>query len=102
LQGISKATWKIVSAFYNAGWDSLVTDIHNNILRQKISLYYTPKTNLVKNSKPKGKDINKLASIERLPPPILTKTPKEINKISEFFKTKMSTHANISQDKSYA
>ena len=102
LQGISKATWKFVSVFYNAEWDSLVTDIHNNILRQKILLYYTPKTNLVKNGKPKGKDTDKLTNIERLLPPILTKTPKEINKISKFFKTKMSTYANISQDKSYA
>ena len=47
LQGISKATWKFI---YNAGWNSLVTDIHNNIFRQKISLHCTPKTNLVKNS----------------------------------------------------
>ena len=46
LQGISKATWKFI---YNAGWNSLVTDIHNNIFRQKISLHCTPKTNLVKN-----------------------------------------------------
>ena len=102
LQDISKATWKFIFAFYNAEWDSLVTDIHNNILRQKILLYYTPKTNLVKNGKPKGKDTDKLTNIERLLPPILTKTPKEINKISKFFKTKMSTYANISQDKSYA
>ena len=96
LQDISKATWKFIFAFYNAEWDSLVINIHNNILRQKILLYYTPKTNLVKNGKPKDKDTNKLTSIERLLLPILTKTPKEINKISKFFKTKMSTYANIS------
>ena len=98
----SKATWKFVSAFYNTRQDSLVTDIYNNILRQKISLYCTPKTNLVKNGKPKGKDTDKPASIERILSLIPTKPPKEINKISKFFKTKMSTHANISQDKSYA
>lgn len=30
LKGISKATYKFISVFYNAGWDSLTTDTHNN------------------------------------------------------------------------
>ena len=49
LQDISKATWKFISVIYNAGWGLLVTDIHNNTFRQKISLHCIPKTNLVKN-----------------------------------------------------
>jgi len=102
LKGIGEATWKFVSAFYNAGWDSLVADTNNNSFRQKISFHYTPKTNPVKNGKPKDKDNNKLASIERLLPLISAKTSKEVNKISKFFKTKVLSCANGNQGILYA
>ncbi len=51
-----------------------------------------PKMNLVKNGKLKDKETDKLASVKRLFPSILAKTPKEINKISKFFKTKTPVH----------
>jgi len=77
-------------------------DTNNNSFRQKVSFYCTSKVNPVKNSKLKDKNNNKLANIERLSSPIPTKTPKEINEISKFFKTKMPSHANDNQDMSYA
>lgn len=33
LKGIGEATWKFISAFYNARWDLLVTDVYNNTFR---------------------------------------------------------------------
>ena len=47
-----------------------------------------PKMNPVKNSKLKDKETDKLASIKRLLLSIPVKTPKKVNKISKFFKTK--------------
>jgi len=101
LKDIGKIAWKFISALYNMGWDSLVADINNNSFRQKVFFHYTPKTNLVKNSKLKNKDNNKPASIERLPPSIPTETPKEVNEISKFFKTKALSHANGNWGMSY-
>ena len=34
----------------------------------------------------KDKDVDKLAAVSVLPPPILAKSPKEVVKISKFFK----------------
>ena len=101
LKGIGKATWKFVSVFYNGEWDSFVTDINNNSFRQNISFHCTLKTNPVKNGKPKGKNNNKPASIERFPPPISAETSKEVNEISKFFKTKMLSYINGNWDMSY-
>ena len=56
----------------------------------------TPKTNPVKKDKPKNNDNNKPASIKRLFPSIPTKTSKEINEISKFFKTKILSQTNVS------
>ena len=102
LKDIGEAAWKFVSVFYNAGWNSLVTDTNNNSFKQKISFHCTPKVNPVKNGKLKDKNNNKLASIERLLPPIPAKTSKEINEISKFFETKVLSHANGNQDILYA
>jgi len=40
-------------------------------------------------------------SIERLPPPIPAKSPKEVKKISKFFKTNKLALNNKSERKSY-
>jgi len=101
LKDISKATWKFISTFYNAKWNLLVTNTNNNSFKQKISFHCTLKTNPVKNSKSKCKDNDKPASIERLSSPIFAKTPKEVNKISKFFKIKVPSHANNNWDMSY-
>jgi len=101
LQSIGKAAWKFVSAFYKAGWNLLIADVHNNTFRQKVSYYYALKTNPVKSSKSRKKDTNKLANVERLLPLIPAKTPKKINEISKFFKMKKPSQANASPGKSY-
>jgi len=47
---------------------------------------FTPRNQEVKSKSKNDKATDKLASFVKLPPPILTKTPKEVNKISKFFK----------------
>jgi len=46
--------------------------------------------------------MDKPVSIERLPPPILAKLPKEVKEISKFFKTINLAHRNKDSSKSYA
>ena len=48
-------------------------------------MQFNPQVNGSNNNK-KGNDLNKLASISKLPSPILAKSPKEINEISKYFK----------------
>ena len=86
-KGIDKATWKLISAIYNSKWDSLFANGHKNTFKQKFSLQFTLKTPPAKNGKNGEKDTNKLASIQQIPPPIPTKSPKEVNEISKYFKT---------------
>ena len=57
--------------------------------------------NLIKNSKAKGKKTDKLASVKRLPSPIPTKTSKEVNKISKYFKSKALAHSTNKCSMSY-
>ena len=45
--------------------------------------------------------MTKPASIERIPPSIPTKIPKEVNKISKFLKLKKLAQANAGPNKSY-
>ena len=44
------------------------------------------KVNPIKSRKKENKDTTKPVSIERLSPPIPTKSPKEVKKISKYFK----------------
>ena len=46
----------------------------------------------------KDKDVDKLAAVSVLPPPILAKSPKEVVKISKFFKKNLDNKG----EKSYA
>jgi len=84
---IGKAIWNFISLVDYANWDSLYADKQSNSLRRKIAAKFTPKTQPTtgKNSK----EINKLylAIIERIPPPIPTKSQKEVKIISKFFKS---------------
>jgi len=61
-----------------------------------------PKTNPVKNSKKEDKDINKLGSINRLPSLIPAKSPKEVNKISKYFKIQKPSPTKTNLENSYA
>ena len=58
--------------------------------------------NLAKSNKRDEKNMDKLASVERLPPPILAKSPKEVKEISKFFKANNSIYRNKNTRKSYA
>jgi len=87
-EGIGKATWELISFIYESGWDSLVADNHKNSFRQKVSYKFTLKVISEKNGKKKENIVNKPASIDKLPSPIPAKSPKEVNKISKYFKPK--------------
>jgi len=65
-----------------------------------VSSKFTSKTNPVKSGK-KNKFTNRLASIEKLPPPILAKFPKEVNRISKYFKPTKAAQNNKPEGKSY-
>ena len=86
LSSIGEVAWKFISSIYNSGWDSLLTDENNNFFRQKITSKFTPKTSPIKTGKNEEKSIDKLASIKRLPSPILAKSFKEVKEISKYFK----------------
>ena len=62
---------------------------------------YTSVIKLIKNSKKEEKNTNKLASIERMPPLILAKLPKEVKKISKYFKMTNLSNSNKSNNKLY-
>ena len=100
--GISKAIWNFISLIYQANWDSHYADKQSNSLRRKIVAKFTLKIQPTtgKNSK----KINKpsLANIERIPLPIPTKSQKEVNVISKFFKSNKPANNTKQPPKSYA
>ena len=87
LKGIGKAAWMFLSAFYNLGQDLLFANKNKNSFRQNVSHKFTPKTNSIIIRKKGEKNMDKLVSIERLSPPILAKSLKEVKEILKFFKT---------------
>jgi len=62
---------------------------------------YTPKVNPIKSGKKGDKDTAKSVSIERLSPPIPTKSPKEVKEISKYFKVLNLPQAKNSLRKLY-
>jgi len=61
------------------------------------------KINEVKTNKSKSsKNVNKPTTFNRLPLSILAKLPKEVNKISKYFKRNNQTNEEKSQRKTYA
>jgi len=102
LKEVDESAWKLISAIYSLGWDLLFADKNNNSFRQKVAFKCTPNVNSLNNSKKEEKNIDKLANIEKLPPPILAKLSKEVKEISKFFKTTSSANRNKNSGKSYA
>ena len=84
-EGISKATWELISSIYNSEWNSLITNNYRTSFRQKVVSNFTPKVNLEKNSKKGEKFADKPTRIKRIPPPIPAKSPKEVKEISKYF-----------------
>jgi len=71
--------------------------------RHKVSEKFTPKINEVNINKNKNsKSTNKPAIFNKLPPSILAKLPKEINKISKYFKKNNQTNDKKDQRKLYS
>ena len=79
----------------------LFVDKNKNLFRQIVANKFTLKTNPVKIEKEEGKTTDKLASVKKLSPPILAKFPKEVNKISKYFKPSKLTQTNKTERKSY-
>ena len=97
--GMGKAVWNFISSVYQANWDSLYANEQSNSLRKKIAkftLKIQPTTN-------KNKIIDKPtpANIERIPPPIPTKSQKEVNQISKYFKNIKPANNTKQPQKSY-
>jgi len=102
LKSIGKAIWKLIFAIYSSRWDLLFADKNNNSFRQKVSFKYILNINPIKNGKKEEKNTEKSVSIERFPPLIPAKLPKEVKEISEFFKMTSSINRNKNNSKSYA
>ena len=89
LKDIGKEAWNFISAFYNTGWDVLIADSNGGSFRNKVVAKFMLKINI--SNAPKGnnsKSVDKPPSINRLPPPITTKSHKKVNKIAKDFKKK--------------
>ena len=102
LKGIGEAVWNFISSVYDTNWDVLSTDNNSTSLRRKIASKFTSR--MQSTSKKTNKEIKGpfLTSIERLPPPILAKSPKEVYKISKFFKSNKLDKPASNNPKSYA
>ena len=97
-----KVAWNFISAIYDAGWDALITNSNSVSFRNKVSakliLKVNPSNTLKGNNE---KNINKLASIIRIPPLIPAKSPKKVNEIVKYFKKndqskeKTRSHAQV-------
>jgi len=101
-KGIGEAVWNFISSVYKANWDTLYTDNNSISLRRKIASKFTPKIQPTSQKTSKKKNSPSLANIKRLPPPIPTKTPKEVNEISKFFKSSKLVNLAANKSKSYA
>ena len=87
LKGIEKEAQNFISAFYNMGWDTLIADSNSGSFRNKVAAKFMPKINTSNTSKDNNsKSTDKPVSIDRLLPLISVKSPKEVNKISKYFK----------------
>jgi len=93
--------WKFISSLYKSKWNSLIVD--NNIsFRKNVSEKFTSKTkevNISKNKSGKSSDIP--ATINKISPSIPTKSLKEINKISKYFKKNQQSSGKKKTNKSY-
>ena len=99
---IGEAVWDFISSVYETNWDVLYTDNNFILLRRKIVSKFTPKMQLTPQKTSKEKNGPSLANIKNLSPPIPAKTPKEVNKISKFFKSSKSVNSAANKSKSYA
>ena len=97
LEDIGEVAWEFISAIYEAHWNSLFVDNSKTSFRNKVKSKFNPQVikTPVNN---KEKEIVKPTFISPLSPPIPAKLPKEVNKISRYFKK----NEKQPQKKSYA
>ena len=108
--GMGDAIWNFLSSIYEAKWDMLYTDQKSNTLRAKVSSKFTPRMIPPNNGNKKNILKSVPVTINKVPPPppLPTKSKKEINTISKYFNPKKSTvnnsvhSTNINSSKSYA
>ena len=84
-KGIGKAMWEFVSAIYESHWDNFFVDNNNMTFRSKVRSKFNLQVNKLQESN-KGKETMKPTFVSSLPPPILAKSPKEVNEVSKYFK----------------
>jgi len=85
LDSISKTAWGFISFLYEVYWDSLIVDNSKTLFRNKVKSKFSPQIVKVPVNV-KGKKPIKPTYIFSLPPSIPAKSPKEVNKISKYFK----------------
>ena len=85
LKSIGKVVWEFLSAIYDSYWDSLHMDSSKTSFRNKVKSKFTMQVSKAPTNN-KDKKIITPTYISPIPPPILVKTPKKVNKISKFFK----------------
>jgi len=93
LESISKVAWCLISFLYEAHWNSLYVDNQKTSFRNKVKLKFSPMAlNNTNNSKGKNKVNSSYVSFLSFFIP--AKSPKEVNKISKFFKKNHSPNIN--------
>ena len=96
LDSMGKMVWEFLSTVYDTHWDSLYVDDSKMSFRNKVKSKFNPQAPKTPVNN-KGKETIKPTYISPLSPPILAKTPKEVNEISKYFKKN-----DKPQKKSYA
>ena len=93
LEGVGKAVWDLILSLYEAYWDSLYVNDQKTSFRNKVkSKFSLMALNNMNNSKGKNKVNPPYVSMLSLSIP--AKSPKEINKISKFFKKNHPLNVN--------
>ena len=85
LSCIGEFTWRLFSAIYDLGWNSLFADQSKNLFRQKVIYKCTLAIKPMVNSKKEEKSTDKPDNIGRIPPLIPAKLPKEVKEIFQVF-----------------
>jgi len=90
LEGVGKAAWEFISSLYKVHWDSLIVDDSKMSFRNKVKSKLSSQIVKVPVNV-KGKESVKPTYVSSLLSPILVKSPKEVNKISKYFKKNPSS-----------
>jgi len=84
-EGLGKAAWKFISALYTSQWDNLIVNGTNRSFRNNVKSKFSPQA-VKETTKSKKTNMANSPYISSLPPSILAKSAKEINKILKYFK----------------